>query len=128
MIAWWRADGTLGSATLVGGNDVDGLRAIVAAGDRVVVAGYFAGTIQLGARAHRADGDDAFLAAFDGDTVVASWTAGGEGREEIAALAPIPNGFIAVLTHTARAAADGVALPAPPDPLSGAALLIRGVR
>ncbi|HEX3481743.1 MAG TPA: hypothetical protein VHT91_42315 [Kofleriaceae bacterium] len=130
LVAWWGPGGTLLDAVLVGGPDFDGLRAIAPAGDRVVVAGFYAGSIRLGGRALTAGGgDDAFLAELDlAGTVVQAWPVGGEGREEITALAAIPGGFVAGVAHTARALLDGAALPAPADPMSGAAILIRPVR
>ena len=129
MVIWWQPGGERGPTILLGGIDFDGLRAIAAVGDRMVVGGFFSGSMRLGDRVVIAGGgDDAFLAALDdvGHTV-AGWQVGGEGREEIAALVAIPEGFLAGVTHTARASLDGVALPAPADPMTGAALVIRGV-
>lgn len=132
LVAWWSADGTAGPAVLIGGSDVDGLRGIAAVGDRVVVAGVFSGSISLGDRALTAGGgDDAFFAALDGATIVEAWPVGGEGREEIVAIAPVTGGvraFVAGVTHTASANIDGASLPAPGDPMSGAAIVVRPVR
>ena len=130
MVAWWGPGGTLLDAVLVGGPDFDGLRAIAPAGDRVVVAGFYSGSIRLGNRALTAGGgDDAFLAELDlAGTVAQAWPVGGEGREEITALAAIPGGFVAGVAHTAAAQLDGTALRTPADPMSGAAILIRPVR
>jgi outer membrane protein assembly factor BamB len=129
LVAWWQPGGQRGPAILLGGNDFDGLRAITAVGDRVVVGGFYSGAIQLADHAlAAAGGDDAFLAALDADgNVVASWHVGGDGREEITALAPVPDGFIAGIAHTAAAAVDDVELGAPADPMTGAAIAIRGV-
>ena len=73
-------------------------------------------------------GDDAYAAAIDHDgNVVASWQLGGEGREEVVGIAAIPGGFVAGVAHTAKAVLDGgPALPAPADPMTGAALIVRG--
>lgn len=130
LVAWWGPGGTLLNAVLLGGPDFDGLRAIVPAGERVVVAGFYSGSIRLGGRALTAGGgDDAFVAELDlSGTVAQAWPAGGEGREEVTALAAIPGGFVAGVAHTAAAQLDGVALPAPADPMSGAAILVRPVR
>jgi hypothetical protein len=130
MVAWWGPGGTLLNAVLVGGSDFDGLRAIVPAGERIVVAGFYSGAIRLGGRALAAGGgDDAFVAAVDlAGGVAQAWPVGGDGREEIPALAAIPGGFVAGVAHTAAAQLDGTALPAPADPMSGAAILIRPVR
>ena len=130
LVAWWGPGGTLLNAVLLGGPDFDGLRAIVPAGERLVVAGFYSGSIRLGGRALTAGGgDDGFLAEVDlSGSVAQAWPAGGEGREEVTALAAIPGGFVAGVAHTARAVLDGIALPAPADPMSGAAILIRPVR
>ena len=130
LVAWWSPDGVAGAAVLLGGADADGLRGITAIGERIVVSGYFSGKITLGARTLIAGGgDDAFIAALGPDGhVTAAWQAGGEGREEITALAAVPGGFIAGVSYTARALLDGTPLAAPADPLSGAALLVRPVR
>ena len=127
LVAWWSDTGVPGAAVLVGGEDQDGLRGIAAIGERVVVAGYYAGKLQLGTRALVAGGgDDAFVAALSADGhVVAAWPTGGEGREEVTAIATVPGGFVAGVSHTARAVIDGVDLPAPADPMTGAALVVR---
>ena len=132
LVAWFQPTGEPGTAILVGGEDFDGLSGIAAAGERVVIAGFFSGTIPLGGRALTAGGgDDSYLAALDaGGAVTDAWQVGGEGREEIAALAAVPGGFVAGVTHSARAQIDGApaTLPAPADPASGAALVVRAVR
>lgn len=130
LVAWWSGDGAPRGAVLLGGTDFDGLRAIVAHGERVVVAGFFAGSIRLGERTVTAGGgDDSFVAALDATgRVVDVWPVTGEGREEVAALAAIPGGFVAGVTHTAAASIGGDAVPAPADPLSGAAVITRGTR
>ncbi|HEX2687920.1 MAG TPA: hypothetical protein VHN14_14935 [Kofleriaceae bacterium] len=130
LIAWWLPGGGGGTAVLLGGADFDGLRAIAPAGDHVVVGGFYSGSIHLGDRVLTArGGDDAFLAVLDASgAVVASWPVSGEGREEVTALAAIPGGFVAGVTHTAAAAVGSDALPAPHDPLSGAAIVVRPTR
>jgi len=129
LLAWWGPDGSALHATLVGGADFDGLRAITAAGDHVVVGGFYSGTLRLGDRTLTAGGGDgAFLAAFDTrGAVVDQWEVDGEGREEIVALAPIAGGFVAGIAHTAALAIDGAPLPTPADPMSGAVVLVRPV-
>jgi hypothetical protein len=129
VVAWWSKDGVAGPTVQLGGSELDGVRAIVAVGERVVVAGFFSGTIELGHRKLTAQGgDDAYLAAFEDGAFGEAWAVTGEGREEIAALAAVPGGFVAGVTHTGRAEIEGAPLPAPNDPLSGAALVIRPVR
>jgi hypothetical protein len=85
----------------------DGASAIAASRGSIVIGGY--------------TGTDAVLVALDG----AHWTIGGPGREEVTALSSIPGGFVAALAHTAAVTVDGTALPAPADPLTGGALLVR---
>ncbi|MBA3394712.1 MAG: hypothetical protein H0T89_18845 [Deltaproteobacteria bacterium] len=127
-IAWWSKDGVPGPIVQLGGPEFDGVRAITAAGDRVVVAGFFSGTMRLGERILTAGGgDDAFVVAYENGAFVELWPITGEGREEVAALAGIPGGFIAGVTHTARATIGGADVAAPRDPTSGAALVVRAV-
>lgn len=129
VVVWYGEGGERGAAVLVGGMDFDGLRDITAVGDRVIVGGFFSGSIKLGDRALTAGGgDDSFIAALDHHgTVMTSWHVGGEGREEITALDAIPGGFVAGVAHTAAAAIDDAKLAAPNDPMQGSALVVRGV-
>ena len=127
LIFWLSPTGEVGATTLVGGTDFDGLRAITAVDDRVIIGGFFAGTLPLAKHAITAlGGDDAFLATINstGD-IEATWQVGGPGREEITALATVPGGFLAAITHSAAATIGDDRLPAPTDPTSGAALLER---
>lgn len=130
MVAWWVPGGVAGAAVLIGGADFDGLRAIAAVGDHVVVAGFYSGALRLGDRSlTAAGGDDAFLAELDASgAVVEAWPVGGEGREEVTALAAIPGGFVAGIAHTADARLGAESLPPPRDPMGGAAILVRSVR
>lgn len=129
LVVWYGRDGELGDSALLGGSDFDGLRSIVAVGDRIVVGGFFSGSLELGGRALTAGGgDDAFVAALDASgTVVGSWHVGGAGREDIAGLGALPGGFVVGVVHTAAASVDDAALARPEDPASGAALAIRGL-
>ncbi len=128
VVAWFGDDGEKGAAVLVGGMDFDGLRAITAVGDKVVVGGFFSGSIKLAERTLTAGGgDDAFLAALDANGTVATvWHVGGEGREEITSLSSVPGGFVAGVAHTANANVEGAQLAAPKDPMAGGALIVRG--
>jgi len=130
LVAWWANDGTASHAILLGGPDFDGLRTITAVGERIIVGGFYSGAMRLGDRAIAAGGgDDAFLAALDArGAVVDRWEVGGVGREEVTALAAVPGGFIAGVAHTAAANVAGATLPAPKDPLGGAAIVVRPVR
>ena len=128
LVAWFGADGTSGPVQLIGGTDADGLRAIAAVGDVVVVGGYYAGSMVVGdSKLEAGGGDGAFLAALDPQGALAVWDLGGAGREEVAALAAIPGtaGFIAGVAHTAELGVGSITLPAPADPLAGAAIVIR---
>jgi len=130
LVAWWSKAGVPRHAMLLGGSDFDGIRAIASTGDRIVVAGFFSGAIQLGNRPLEAGGgDDAFIAALDTKgTVTEVWQIGGPGREEVTSLVGIPGGFLAGIAHTAAASIEGADLPAPKDPMSGAAIVVRPVR
>ncbi|HTR52143.1 MAG TPA: hypothetical protein VMJ10_15625 [Kofleriaceae bacterium] len=129
LVAWLAKNGDFGATAQLGGADFDGLSAITAVDDRAIVGGFFAGSIRLGDRTlTAAGGDDAFLAAVDEHGVIAhAWQVGGEGREEVVAVAPLSGGFVAGIAHSARAAIDDVALPAPSDPTGGAALVVRAL-
>jgi hypothetical protein len=130
LVAWWDAKGTAQRAVLVGGSDVDDVRAIVAVGDHIVVGGVYAGTIDLGtAQLVAGGGDGAFVATFDHrGAVIAAFDVAGAGREEIVGLAAMPQAVLAGVAHTADATITGAALPSPKDPLTGAALVVRDVR
>ncbi len=127
LVAWYSPAGELGSSTIIGGPDFDGLRAITAIGDRVVVGGFFRGALALGKRALDAGGsDDSFLVEVTaGGTLETSWHLAGTGREEVTALSSIPGGFLAGVAHTAALSIDDDTLPAPSDPASGAAVIAR---
>lgn len=125
-VAWWSKDGQFSTAVQLGGPEFDGVRGIVAVGDRVVVSGFFSGTIQIAKQKLTAGGgDDAYVAAFENGTVVNVWPMTGEGREEVAALAAVPGGFVAGVTHTAKATLADADVAAPKDPMSGATLVVR---
>ena len=126
LVVWFSPNGEPGSATLVGGTESDGISAIAAVDDRVVVGGYFSGSVHLGARTLTARGGDAYLAVLDpSGRIERTWHAAGDGREEIAVLGEVPGGFIAGITHTTALVIDDDTLPAPADPASGAAIVIR---
>ena len=129
VLVWFNERGEPGAAVLVGGLDFDGLRDITSTGDKVIAGGFFSGSIKLGDRTLTAGGgDDSFIAAFDHNGTVATvWHVGGDGREEITALATVPGGFIAGVAHTAAAAVESTQLAAPTDPMHGGALVVRGV-
>jgi hypothetical protein len=130
LVAWWAKGGARGAAVLIGGADFDGLRAIAAAGDHVIVAGFYSGSLRLGDHSLvAAGGDDAFLAELDAaGRVIAAWPISGDGREEVTALTAIPGGVVAGVAHTAAARVGSDALPSPHDPLSGAAIVVCPVR
>ena len=127
LVAWFSPAGDPGATTILGGTGFDGVRAIAAVDDRVVVGGFFHGALALGKAALDSNnGDDSFFAVVDASGGVEnSWHAGGPGREEITALTAVPGGFVAGIAHTAELAFDGVTLAAPADPASGAAVVGR---
>jgi hypothetical protein len=128
LVAWWLPNGESAATLLLGGDELDGLRAITPAGDHVVVAGFYSGALRLGDRAlTAAGGDDAFLVELAPGAVVHTWPVTGDGREEITALASLPGGFLAGVSHTAAARIDNDTLPSPADPMSGAALIQRSL-
>lgn len=128
LVAWFSPTGETGPALLLGGADFDGLRAICAVGERVVVGGFFSGALALGDRRLIAGGgDDAFLASLADGRVVESWPITGEGREEIVALSAIPGGFVVGISHTASATIGSATLASPADPLGGFGVVVRGV-
>jgi len=112
IVVWFAKSGS--TARLIGGADLDGASAIVAAGDRVLVGGY--------------TGSAAFIAELAAEEQIAEWQATGAGREELPALASVPGGFAAAIAHTASLTFDGVTLPAPADPMGGGALVVRPLR
>jgi len=130
LVAWWGDGGAPGAAILVGGAEPDGLRAIAASGDRVVVAGFYSGSLRLADRSLTASGgDDAFVAEIDvGGHVTAAWPISGDGREEVTALTSTPGGFVGGIAHTAAAKIGDDTLPSPSDSLSGAAIMARSMR
>ncbi len=129
LVVWLSPTGELGATAVLGGGDFDGLRAIAAVGETAVVGGFFSGAITLGtAKLSAGGGDDAFLAAVSSTgSITHAWQVGGAGREEIVSLAAIPGGFVAGVAHTAELVVDGARLPAPKDPMTGAALVVRGL-
>jgi outer membrane protein assembly factor BamB len=129
LVAWWLPGGSPGPTLLLGGSDLDGLRAITAVGDHVIVAGFYRGSLHLGDRTLTASGggDDAFVVELAPGTVLRTWPITGDGREEITALASFPGGFLAGLAHTAAARIDDDQLPSPTDPMTGAALVLRSL-
>jgi hypothetical protein len=130
LVVWIAPDGEKGPAQLVGGTDFDGTSAVAARGERAYVGGFFSGAMRIGNRSMSAGGgDDSYVAAIAPDgTVLSSWQVGGDGREEIVGLAAIPGGFVAGVAHTAAATIEGgPRLPAPADPMTGAALIVRGL-
>lgn len=127
LVAWLSPTGQWGKTAVLGGADFDGLRGIAAAGDRVVVGGFFSGSLQLGSAALAAGGgDDAFIAQVTAaGAVERAWQIGGGGREEIAELAAVPGGFVAGVEHTAELIVDGAHVGDAIKGGVGAALIVR---
>ena len=127
LIAWYGKDGAPGAAFLIGGLGADGLHAIAAVDDRIVVGGFFASSLDLGGSTLRAEGDDAFIAAFDGREVIDVLHVAGAGREELVSLAAVPGGICAAVAHTGGFTLTGATVRAPHAEV-GAALVIRPIR
>jgi outer membrane protein assembly factor BamB len=129
LVVWISPNGELGKTAVLGGADFDGLRAIAAVGEHAIVGGFFSGTIQLGAsKLVAGGGDDSFIASVSPEgSIERAWQVGGPGREEVASIAALPGGFVAGVEHTAELVVDGEHLPAPKDPMAGAALIVRAV-
>ncbi|MEO6772970.1 MAG: hypothetical protein ABI467_08090 [Kofleriaceae bacterium] len=127
LVAWFSPAGEPGATAILGGSGFDGLRAIAAVDDRVIVAGFFHGALALGKRALDSNhGDDSFLAVVDAaGAIETTWHVAGPGREEITALSAVPGGFVAGIAHTAELVIGADHLPAPADPASGAAVIGR---
>lgn len=123
-LARWAADGTPQDALLLGGADYDATTKVVALGERLAIAGFFSGTIELaGVGLAARGGDDAMLIFADGRDLRALQV-GGEGREEIAALAAAGGGVVLGVAHTAGVTAGALQAPSPADPLGGATVLV----
>ena len=93
LVGWWAADGSAGHATLIGGADFDGLRAIAAVGDRIVIGGFYSGAMELAGRvAHGGRRRRCVPRRARRRTVRSStaWPVGGSGREEITAVSRDP--------------------------------------
>ncbi|MEO8554746.1 MAG: hypothetical protein ABI678_32435 [Kofleriaceae bacterium] len=127
LVAWFSPGGEAGAAILIGGTEFDGLRALAAVDDRVVVGGFFHGALALGKRALDSNGgDDGFLAVVNASgEIETSWHLAGAGREEVTALSAVPGGFVAGVAHSAELVVDDAKLPAPADPASGGAVIGR---
>jgi outer membrane protein assembly factor BamB len=127
LVAWFSPAGEPGSTTIIGGSEFDGLRAIATVDDRVVVAGFFSGTLALGKRSLTASGGaDSFLVDVNAaGELETSWHAAGPGREEITSLSAVPGGFVAGIAHTSALKFEEANVPAPQDPSSGATLVGR---
>ena len=127
LVAWFSPAGEPGATAVLGGTGFDGLRALPAVEDRVVVGGFFHGSLAFGKIALDSNNsDDSFFAVVaPSGRVGNAWHAGGPGREEITALAAIPGGFVAGIAHSAELVVDGDKLAAPADPASGAAVIGR---
>jgi hypothetical protein len=132
LVVVWDADGGLRGSALLGGSDYDGARAIAAAGDQLVVGGWFSGAMEVaGGALTAAGGDDGFLVVLDDRARVGrALHATGDGRDEIATVAATAAGWVLGLAHTASAriaGAPGAPLAAPADPLGGAAIVTGGL-
>jgi hypothetical protein len=125
LIAVYDGSGAPAASTLIGGQDYDGARGLVAPpGGGVIAGGWFSGTLRTPhGDALAGGGDDAFLAHLSGTAAIGSIdVVTGDGREEITGLAASRAGVAIGIGHTAAVTVLGTALPAPADPGGGAAI------
>lgn len=124
-LARWAGDGTSLGAVRLGGFDYDATTQLVPLGDRLAIAGFFSGSLQLGGTTLSArGGDDAMLVLVAPSGEARVIPIGGAGREELIGLAATPSGLVLGVSHTAGFDMLGLAAPSPADPLGGAAVVI----
>lgn len=122
-VARWAADGAPLGATRLGGPDYDGATRVLALGERLVIAGFFTGSADLGGPVLTARGaDDAMLVTLDRG-VPSAVAISGDGREEVIGLVRAGDALAAAIAHTAGFSAWGLVAPPPADALGGAALV-----
>lgn len=104
LIAYFDRGGAVRAAYLVGGADLDGLTAIVAHGDDVIAAGFFAGTV---AGVAASGGDDPMIAIARPGGVEAIVPVRASGAAAVHALAADARGWVlAIGSATAAAIGD----------------------
>lgn len=124
-LARWAADGTPRGAQLFGGIDYDATTELVALGERLVLGGFFSGSIDLGGMWTARGGDDAMLVVVEPAGATRMIPVGGDGREEIVSLAATAGGGVVMgVSHTAGFAALGLQAGLPKDAMGGAAVVI----
>lgn len=124
-LARWSADGTARGATLLGGIDYDATSELVAIGERLIIGGFFSGSIDLGGTWTARGGDDAMLIVVEPGATPRMIPVGGEGREEIVSLAATPGGGVVMgVSHTAGFGALGLQAASPRDAMGGAAVVV----
>jgi hypothetical protein len=124
-LARWTHLGAALGAIRIGGADYDAITKVAALGDRLVLAGFFSGTMELAGHAMTArGGDDAMLVVVDRDGAMHAVAISGDGREEIVALETAATGVVIGVTHSAGFEVFGLRAAAPADPLGGAAILV----
>lgn len=135
LIAHRDASGKAVAATLIGGDDYDGARGLIARPDGFTAVGWFSGAVPSSAGLLTADGgDDALVVELDVDGQVAYVAASGDrsvitgaGREEVAAIAGDGQVQLMAIGYSASASAFAQPLPAPPTSRAGVALVVRSV-
>jgi hypothetical protein len=124
-LAKWAADGTSLGAIRLGGADYDATTRVVALGDRLAIAGFFSGAIEVGGTTLTArGGDDALMIVVDAAGGARAIPLSGDGREEVVAMAAAGRGLVLGLSHTAGLEAFGLRAAAPADALGGGAILV----
>lgn len=124
-LARWAADGTPRGALLFGGIDYDATTELVALGERLILGGFFSGSIDLGGMWTARGGDDAMLIVVEPAGAARMIPVGGDGREEIVSLAATAGGGVVMgVSHTAGFVALGLQAELPRDAMGGAAVVI----
>jgi hypothetical protein len=124
-LARWSASGEPLGALRLGGPDYDAATRVLAVGDRLIVAGFFSGAMELGgSRLTAGGGDDAMIVSMAANGAATPLAISGDGREEIVSLTPSALGIALGIAHTAGFQAFGLRAAAPADAMGGAAVVV----
>ncbi|MBK7072584.1 MAG: hypothetical protein IPH44_09790 [Myxococcales bacterium] len=116
------ADGKRRWIVGIGATEWASVRALAAGADGLLVAGGFAGTLRVGDRVVTSAGrSDGFWARLGPDGVVRGlWRMGGPGADDVAGIAALPDGQLAIAgTYGDRAELGDLTIPALYDDVHG---------
>ena len=114
LVAFFNHTNAVRGTILVGGSDFDGLTAIAGQGDRVVVGGWFSGTLDgPGGALVAAGGDDALLAVVTPDGVAALEAVSSDAAATVRAVATDATTWAAAVSTTGAARYHGRDLAGP---------------